>query len=123
MVTIPTPARVLRLAYLEGAPSTGDEAVLSFKYPESHFGQTRPEFRRTWVDAAPRSSHNQTDEIRYFERRVEEELELAAAATHPSAESIHLELARAYRARVRTIRSRQEVLSWLNEEGASLLSN
>lgn len=96
--------------------------MLSFKYPESHFGQTRPEFRRTWADTAPRSSHDQTDELRYFERRVEQELALAAAATHPSVESIHLELAHAYSARVRTIRSRQEVLSWLNEEGALLLS-
>lgn len=97
--------------------------MLTFNNSETRFGQDRPEFRHMWSDIGPRSLPDQTDELRYFERRVEQEMELAAAETHPSAEAIHLELARAYRARVSTIRSGQEVLVLLNEEGAMLLSD
>lgn len=97
--------------------------MLTFNHSETRFGRVRPEFRHMWSEADPCSSHDQTDELRYLERRVEQALELAAAATHPNVESIHLELARAYRARVRTISSRQEALAWLNEEGPSLLSD
>ena len=39
------------------------------------------------------------------------------------AQSVHLELARAYRARVRALRPPQEVPSWLDEGGAFLPSD
>ncbi len=97
--------------------------MLSFTHTEPRFGRANPEFRRTWASADPFSSDDQTDEIRYLEARAEQELECAAAATHLSAELIHLELARAYRARVRALRPPQKALSWLDERGAFLPSD
>ena len=97
--------------------------MLTSRHAEPRFVRTNPGFRRTWADVARPAPSDQTDELRYLERRVEQELELAVAASHPRVQAIHMELARAYRARARALRRPQEVLSWLNEGEALLLSD
>ena len=97
--------------------------MLTSRHAEPRFVRTNPRFRRTRADVSRPAPNDQTDELGYLERRVEQELELAIAASHPRAEAIHMELARAYRARARALRTPQQVPSWLNEGEALLLSD
>ena len=70
--------------------------------------------------AAENPPEEKSAEVRYFEERARRELELAAAATNPKAEAIHLELVHAYRQRAREVRPLPEISSWLDEGGANL---